>query len=85
MTQPSIVLGFKIYLAARRVAHWKVCKGGGMFWYGYTALYIWSFRVLRGVKVELVQHHFFEILSLTRLMMHDQIPLVLTLTTCNPK
>jgi len=36
--QPSTVLGIKACLAARKVAHYieKVCKGGGMLWYGYT-------------------------------------------------
>jgi len=46
---PSIVLGVKACLAARKVAHCseKVCKGSGILCYG--------FRILRGVKVELVQ------------------------------
>ena len=35
--QPSIVLGIKGCLAARKVVHCteNVCKGGGMLWYGY--------------------------------------------------
>ena len=44
--QPRIVLGVKTHLAARKVVHCieKVCKGGGMLWYGYT-------RILSDMKV----------------------------------
>ena len=46
ITQPSIVLGVKACLAAKKAAHCtEACKGAGMLWYGY----------LTGEKVELVQ------------------------------
>ena len=40
VTQPSIVLGVKTCLTARKVAHCteKDCKSGGMLWYGYTII-----------------------------------------------
>ena len=48
---PSIDLHVEACLVVHKVAHCikKVCKGGEMLWYGYT------FKVVKGVKVEVVQ------------------------------
>ena len=54
IVQPSIVLRVEACLAVSKVANCieKACKSGGMLWY---RLYNWFFKILKGVKVELLQ------------------------------